>query len=201
MSQLGKMLFVLLMCLCFVFANGDCDCTKGFMDYELLKQKASQIPPPTNPVLPRLGNMDTEFVMPGLTFTCTGVITGFLLGVDIRIHGGRTMYPTIGFLTTSADNTSYSLVPGSERQIMLNADDFSTSGLYNYTLPVPLQFHDGQILGAHQFAAGDSRVRLYRHPFVGQSIYRVTVGDDNLYRRTDDGHYIDARILLHPLTG
>ncbi len=61
------MLFVLLICLGLVSVNGDC--TKGFMDYELLKQKASQIPDQEGSAgslaLARLGN-NREYVMPGL---------------------------------------------------------------------------------------------------------------------------------------
>ena len=194
------MLLVLLICLGLVYVNGDC--TDGFMDYELLKQKASQIPDQEgsagNLSLARLGN-NREYVMPSLKFTCSGVITGFLLGVDVRIHGDRTLYPKIRLLTVTG-SSSYSLVPGSERDIILNADDFSTSGLYNYTLPVPLEFNDGQILGAQQLVGRRSRVRLYRQPFDGQIIYRVNF-DNDVYQRENSGHFMDSRLLLHPITG
>ena len=191
------MLLVLLICL--VSVNGDC--TDGFMDYELLKQKASQIPNQggsPGSALSRLGN-NREYVMPSLNFTCSGVITGFLLGVDIRIDGNRAQFPKIRLLTVTGN--SYSLVPGSERDIKLNAEDFSTSGLYNYTLPVPLQFNNSQILGAQQLAGSVSRVRLYRQPFNGQNIYRVTMGNNNLYQTTNGGHFTNSRLLFHPITG
>ena len=194
------MLLVLLICLGLVSVNGDC--TDGLMDYELLKQKASQIPNQggsAGSALSRLTmNTDREYVMPSLKFTCSGVITGFLLGVDVRINGDRTLYPKIRLLTVTG--STYSLVSGSEREIILNADDFSTSGLYNYTLPVPIEFNDSQILGAQQFAGPKSRVRLYHQPFDGQIIYRVKFSN-NLYQRADSGHFTNSRLLLHPITG
>ncbi len=193
-------MFVLLICLGLVSVNGDC--TSGFMDYELLKQKASQIPDQEGSAgslaLARLRS-NREYVMPSLNFTCSGIITGFLLGVDIRIDGDKTLYPKIRLLTVTG--SSYSLVPGSEREIILNADDFSTSGLFNYTLSEPLQFSNGQILGAQQFAGAKSRVRLYRQPFDGQTIDRVTFGNNNLYQKAGGGHFTNSRLLLHPITG
>ena len=62
--------------------------------------------------------------MPDLKFTCSGVITGFLLGVDIRTDGNRTLYPRIQLFTTESNSNNYSLVVGSERDIELNAARF-----------------------------------------------------------------------------
>ena len=195
------MLLVLLICLGLVSVNGDC--IDGFMDYELLKQKASQIPDQEgsagNLSLARLGN-NREYVMPSLNFTCSGVITGFLLGVDIRIDRNRAQFPKIRLLTVTG-SSSYTLVSGSEREIILNADDFSTSGLYNYTLPVPLEFNGSQILGAQQLANSVSRVKIYYQSFE-QDLIRVDRSNDNSSQFSEASDSpIKARPLVLPLTG
>ncbi len=178
-----------LLVLLFVSVKGD-DCTKGFMDYELLKQKASQIPDSEGDAgsLSNTGLGSGYYAMPSLQFTCSGVITGFLLGADIRIDGNRAQYPTI-ILRTS----SYTLVSGSERVININADDFSTSGLYNYTLSVPLQFSNGQILGAYHPASTASRVTLYYQTLTGQNIFKYKWFQ--FYRVSNSG----SRLLVYPL--
>ena len=171
------------------------ECTKGFMDYELLKQKASQIPNFGGDAgsLSNKGLGDSvfssDYAMPNLQFTCSGVITGFLLGVDIRIHGPNALYPRIRLLS----GNSYSLV--SEREININAADFSTSGFYNYTLSETLQFSSGQILGAYHPASTASRVTLYYQTLTGQNIYRTGVHD------LEDGDILNSRLLVYPLTG
>ena len=175
------------------------ECTKGFMDYELLKQKASQIPDSGGDAGSLSNNglgdpvFSSDYAMPSLQFTCSGVITGFLLGVDIRIDGPNALYPRIRLLTVSGN--SYTLVSGSEREININADDFSTSGLYNYTLSVPLQFSSGQILGAYHPASTASRVTLYYQTLTGQNIYRTGVHD------LEGSDALDSRLLVYPLTG
>ena len=195
------MLFMLMICL---VVSVDGDCTDGFMDYELLKQKASQIPNQEgsagNLSLARLGN-NREYVMPSLNFTCSGVITGFLLGVDIRIDGNRAQFPIIRLLSTVTGSSSYTLVSGSEREIILNADNFSTSGLYNYTLPVPLQFNDGQILGAQQLANSVSRVKIYYHSFEQDLIWVDRSNDNSSQFSEASGPRINGRPLVLPLTG
>ena len=177
----------------FVSVKGD-DCTKGFMDYELLKQKASQISDSGGDAgsLSNRGLVtffSSDYTMPSLQFTCSGVITGFLLGVDIRIDGNRAQYPKIRLLTVTGN--SYTLVSGSEREININADDFSTSGLYNYTLSETLQFNENQILGANTPSFVNDRVRLYVQSYTGQKI------DSSIPFSDRD----NSRLLLYPLTG
>ncbi len=173
-----------------LFVSVKCDdCTKGFMDYELLKQKASQIPDSEGDAgsLSNTGlgfSQSRYYAMPSLRFTCSGVITGFLLGVDIRTDGNYAQYPTISLRTNP---WPYTIVPESERVININADDFSTSGLYNYTLSVPLQFNEGQILGAYHPA---STATLYYQTLTGQNIIY------NLFWTISN-----SRLLAYPLTG
>ena len=60
------------------------------MDYELLVKKSTQIGQNSDnhAHVQLLNNMSEVgyYIMPNLTFTCAGNITGFLLGVDVRMN-------------------------------------------------------------------------------------------------------------------
>ena len=171
------------------------------MDYSLLVQKASQIENFKGKGSlsdKRLGvsSYDRLYAMPNLTFVCSGNITGFLLGVNIRIDSGRDEHLRVGLLNISSSN-QYSEVDGSFRSITISADNFSTSGLIYYELSDPIKYNSNQILGVEQPATGESIVRLYYEDFHGQDIHRIRFSD---YRKSDWGSINNARVLLHPQT-
>ena len=69
-------------------------CSKGFMDYDLVVEKAEQIDGDDN--LHDQLEGGRNWIMPSLEFTCSGTITGFLLGVDVRTETNQSnKYPTI----------------------------------------------------------------------------------------------------------
>ena len=170
------------------------------MDYSLLAQKTSQIEDSKGE-----GNLsnnglgvsksDTLYAMPNLQFVCSGNITGFLLGADIRIDSGRDKYLRVGLLNVLKKGV-YSEVVGSFRSISLSADNFSTSGLIYYELSDPIKYESNQILGVEQTAIDESIVRLYYEKNNDQDIHRIGFSD---YKQRSGG--IDnARVLLHPRT-
>ena len=170
------------------------------MDYSLLVQKASQIEDSkgegslSNKGL-GVSRSDRLYAMPNLTFLCSGNITGFLLGVDIRIDSGRNKYLRVGLLNVLS-STQYSKVDGSFRNITLSADNFSTSGLIYYELSDPIKYDSNQILGVEQPATDESIVRLYYEDYNDQDIHRIRFSN---YRKRS-GSINNARVLLHPRT-
>ena len=117
------------------------------MDYDLLVQKAKQIGGDGRGDLD--GNRlrgDRHSIMPSLEFTCSGTITGFLLGVDVRTD--RDEYPTI-WLWNKTDETTYTRVDDSSVEIILGPSNFSTDGVYQFSLSTPLQFTANQVLGIY----------------------------------------------------
>ena len=189
------------MCVLFIqFALASEQCTQGFMDYSLLVQKASQIENSEGKGSlsdKRLGvsSFDTLYAMPNLRFMCSGNITGFLLGVDVRIDSGRNKYLRVGLLNVLSSNW-YSKVDGSFRNITLSADNFSTSGLIYYELSDPIKYDSNQILGVEQPDTRKSIVRLYYEDFQGQDIHGFIFGSYKTFVFT----MYNARILLHPRT-
>ena len=91
-------------------------------------------------------------------FNCSGTITRLLLGADIRTTG--SLYPEVqiwryGHLQTEALNKIASTI------IYLAAGDFSPDGILRYTLPTPLSFQSGDLLGIYQPPISSSVVRLF----------------------------------------
>ena len=173
-------------------------CTKGFMNYDLLVEKAEQIGQNMGK-----GNLDgnrlksnRHSIMPSLEFNCSGTITGFLLGVDVRTETGiRDEYPTI-WLWNKTDATTYTRVDDSSVEIILGPSNFSTDGVFQFSLSTPLQFTANQVLGIYQPKDGKSVVRFYYQDYTGQDIYETT-DDVNVYTLSDSPE-MNRRPLLLP---
>ena len=171
-------------------------CTKGFMDYDLLVQKAEQIGGNGKGDLDKKKLKDNKVsIMPSLEFNCSGTITGFLLGVYVRTEGGdRVEYPTI-WLWSKTGQTTYTRVADSSVKIILGPSNFSTDGVYQFSLSTPLQFTANQVLGIYQPKGGDSVVRFYYQDYNGQDIYETDEDD------VDNGDIKNnRRPLIHPET-
>ena len=166
------------------------------MDYDLLVRKAEQIGGDGRGNLDgnRLRN-DRHSIMPSLEFTCSGTITGFLLGVDVRTDGNE--YPTI-WLWNKTDETTYTRVDDSSVEIILGPSNFSTEGVYQFSLSTPLQFTANQMLGIYQPGGGSVAVRFYYQENNGQNIYEADV-EDEYTLRTEDIE-TNRRPLIYPET-
>ena len=174
------------------------------MDYDLLVQKANQIATEFLDFVGegdlsdnRLGS-DTDCIMPSLEFTCSGTITGFLLGVDVRTeNGNRVEYPTI-WLWNKINETTYTQVADSSVKIILGPSNFSTDGVYQFSLSTPLQFTANQVLGIYQPHEDDSVVRFYYQNYNGQDIYET--GEDDEYTLDNRNIQTDRRPIIYPET-
>ena len=177
------------------------------MDYNLLVQKASQIPVTGGEGSlsdKGLGSSDsgTMYAMPSLTFSCSGTITGFLLGADVRIDSQRDTYPSVCLLNmfTILGQTRYSIVADSFRSINVSPEDFSTVGVFQYQLSSPIDYTDNQILGIYQPDIGSSKVRLYYEDCAGQDILIIEPAlIPGIYLEVNQE--ANARLLLHPVIG
>ena len=175
-------------------------CTKGFMDYDLLVEKAKQIGGDGKGDLDKKKLKDNKVsIMPSLEFNCSGTITGFLLGVDVRTD--RDEYPTI-WLWNKTNETTYTRVDDSSVEIILGPSNFSTDGVYQFSLSTPLQFTANQVLGIYQPRDGDSIVRFYYQDYDGQDIYEINaeVKEFTLASLGSGDIEINRRPLIYPET-
>ena len=167
------------------------------MDYDLLVQKAEQIHKKGYGALSGNQLRDDDWIMPSLGFNCTGTITGFLLGVDVySVSKHRDEYPTI-WLWNKTDETTYTRVVNSSVEIILGPSNFSTNGVYQFSLSTPLQFTTNEVLGIYQPDDDDSGVGFYYQDHNGQDIYETYKND---YEYTLDDPDSDVRPLIYPQT-
>ena len=152
--------------MCVLGISGAADkCVNGFPDLDLIITKASQ-------------NTDGARLMEGVlllnAFTCSGTLTGLVLGVDVRTArrtetatrtAPRNQYPEIALWRPVDPETlegEYNVVTGSKRIVFITPDNFSTSGVFEYALDVSLDFQANDILGWTQPENHRSVVRMYK---------------------------------------
>ena len=180
-------------------AAGD-QCVNGFPDMNLITALASQ---PTGA---------GEKLKNGLSllnaFTCSGTLTGLVLGVDVRTEtDNRDEYPEISLWRPEdplSQNTAYSVVTGSERQVMLTPDNFNTSGVFEYALDdAPLNFQANDILGWTQPDDPKSVVRMYQVSGEASMITRpVPKGKvSTTFTLKPPKDFEDNVLLLYPIVG
>ena len=140
-------------------------------------------------IITRYSKTTTGVLINGLSlvnaFTCSGTLTGVVLGVDVRTENDtHNLYPQISLQRpTDSDepgNINYEIVSGSERTVRLTPANFSTNGVFDYPLDPPLEFQAGNVLAWNQPEPGKSVVRMYAIDETGQTgrrsllIYPVT---------------------------
>ena len=127
------------------------------MNLDLLRRRAMKIPEGRRSNT----NLDDEFrLIPDVSFTCSGTITGLLIGATYRIGGGRDEYPEIQVWSSNPDGTQFTR-RGSPQTIKLNQGDFSPDGVYQYNLTTLMSFQSGDVLGVYQPEESDSAVTLF----------------------------------------
>ena len=113
----------------------------------------------------------------------------FFLGVDVRTETNhRNEYPTIWLWNKTNKTDTY--IPDKSVQVLLGPSNFSTEGVFQFSLSTPLQFTGNQVLGIYQPDDDDSVVRFYNQEYNGQDIYET---DSNSY-----GYYQLIINCLHP---
>ena len=175
-------------------------CVNGFPDMNLITTTASQ---PTG---------GGKKLMDGFSllnaFTCSGTLTGLVLGVDVRTETGkRDEYPEISLWRPEdpqSQNTEYNVVTGSKRKVILTPDNFSTSGVFEYALDdAPLDFQAYDILGWTQPDDPKSVVRMYQFSGEAFTITRpVPMGKvSTSFTLKPPKDFEDDVLLLYPIVG
>ena len=129
------------------------NCANGFLDMDLLTNRATQDRGNGGQVGVRTGT-DTLYILVTMAFTCDGTIMSLILRPETRTVTGSLQrtgnsYPTISLWNTGLNDQNqlaYIKVDGSERNIVLDPSNFSTSGVIEYPLDPPIQFEIGNRL-------------------------------------------------------
>ena len=142
---------------------GDPPCSEGFMDYSVLKFKAGHIGITHSiPGGIAKGNASKWIIQDDSNkFDCSNTMTlkEVFIGVDIRTETStRNKYPSIEIW--SKKGKSYEETDKSFT-IKLSPDNFTTNGLYRYTLSPALSMNRNDRLVLYQPPNADSVVRFY----------------------------------------
>ena len=102
-------------------------------------------------------------LIPDWNFTCSGTITSFLLGADIRtVTTARTLYPEVQiWRRTNSSSTIREYTKVWSEEIKLDPGYFSPSGVLEYRLNNSFEFQAGDIFGVYQPSQSSSVVRIY----------------------------------------
>ena len=130
-------------------------CASGFMELEVLRKRAEKISNGN----PSSNVLDDEFrLIPDWNFTCDGIITSLLLGVDIQV--GESDYPQVQIWRRNG-SVSDEFNKIDSREIALVVGNFTPSVVFQCRLTSPMHFQSGDVLGIFQPPQEDSSVRLY----------------------------------------
>ena len=101
-------------------------------------------------------------LMPDWSFSCSGTITSFLLGVDVRtIKNNRNEYPVIQ-LWRRTNSIAREYTKMNCEEIRLYAGNYTASGLMQYQLSNSgWQYQSGDILGIYQPTHAHCVVRIF----------------------------------------
>ena len=112
-----------------------------------------------------LNNLDAQLcVVPDVSFSCSGKITGLLLGATRRAimdNGTRALYPEIQIWRQNSAILNFTRLASQE--IKLTEGDFSPDGVLQYNLTTPISFQSGDVLGVYQPKESYSVVTVYYH--------------------------------------
>lgn len=170
--------------LCFTHTTGAEECANGFPDISMIAAKR-----PSTTIGSKLANG----LLLSHSFSCSGTLTGVVLGVDVRTETpSRNLYPEIALWRRPSDEDDggaiYEQVHRSERIVKLTPANFSTSGAIDYPIDPPLDFHYADVLGWKQPEIVNSVVRMY--------------AIDKSFDSDDGGTILPTEdLLLYPVTG
>ena len=174
-------------------------CTEGFIDIDLLRAKAEQIPNTQGMYSNNILDSNSRWFFPSLRFTCSTTIPGIIIGVDVRtITETRNCYPQLEIWSQQSTNmydrtdTSIQLEP--------DVDIFNTSGMYTYQFSQPLSVQMNDILGIYQPPHNESVVRVH-YESSSNIAYKpdsLTATSVNVNSKADPQN---LDLIIYPLTG
>ena len=104
-----------------------------------------------------------QYLFPGITFTCNGFITKWIVGGTT--DNAESLQPELQIWRnsggTSYTKTNFSVIPFST----------STVNIVEYTPDHPLEFQEGDILGVYQPQHSDSALVVYSQDRDGPANY------------------------------
>ena len=177
----------------------------------MLERKATKIDSHASGVSSTFLSPGQFLAMPGWSFSCSGTITSFLVGVEVRdllgspavIDLWRPWYYDKK-LTVLA---GYWHVPNAQTYLNFRYGDFTPDGVYQYHIPGSgIQYQSRDLLSVYQSNNPDSPVRIF---YTNQLAAPRTIEVDTSYAETikykiqPSGYdlFTAGTVLVHPISG
>ena len=182
-------------------------CNSGFINRDVLERRATKIDSYASGVSSTFLSPDQFLVMPGWNFSCSGNITSFLVGVELRdllsnpavIDLWRPTYDTCGILD------GYRRVPGAQTYLNFRHGNFTPDGVYQYhILGSGIQYQSGDIFGVYQSSNPDSPVRIfYTNQLAAPRTFDVNTSYAETYKIQPSGYdlFTNGTVLVRPISG
>ena len=182
-------------------------CTSGFIDRDVLERRASKIDSDATGVSSTFLSPGQFLAMPGWNFSCNGIITSFLLGVEVRDFHGKVpridlWRPRYG---SSRVITGYDWVPDAQTYLHFHPGDFTPDGVYEYHIPGSgIHYQSGDIFSMYQSSNPDSPVRIfYTNQLTAPQTFEVDTSYDSTYTIQPSGYdlFTAGTVLVRPISG
>ncbi len=110
-----------------------------------------------------------QWLFPGMTFSCEGAISKWIIGAEWV--GGGTRYPEMQIWRLIdppiGSEDTYEVI----ERVELRITEVSPNGMYEYTVDPPMPFRAGDVVGVFEPSSGESRIQLYFKEGQGSTIY------------------------------
>ena len=181
---------------------GALSCTEGFIDRDLLERRAEKIGSGLEGMSGKQLRGEQFLVIPGMNFSCSGIITSLLLGVDVRNLTEPLVFELWRPEVVADTVMGYSNVLFTYEEINIDPGEFSTDGVRRYPIEPPIRFQEGDVITIFQPDGG--RALLFYTGLAGHASPLAL--DVNLpfyvtmFVNASGHQTFDGTLLLRPVT-
>ena len=144
-------------------------------------------------------------MIPELNFTCSGTITGLLLGVDVKAIDDNDIdeyqYPELQIWREYQGLSYYDYYRKTRTTIAPKGGDFSPDGVLQHNLTAPIQFQSGDVLGVYQPREFNSVARLFYAYDTNAPVSIVKYNNYNSVHYSSGSTRSNQYVLIFPIIG
>ena len=173
------------------------------MGRELLTRRASKINSPTARISPNVLAPATFLIMPGMNFSCTGRISGFYVGVELRDMNGNEARMNLWRPRQNAPGV-YDWIKDGDKNLELEPGEFTPDGLFLHYYVESFEVFPGDVLGVYQSSTSNSPVRLFYTNLLSRPPQTLTIDTpyiDTFHVNPSGLKDFNGTILVRPVSG
>ena len=179
-------------------------CNEGFMNEDLIRKKAAQIPLEGSLSNQKLSqDDDSTWLFPQLEFSCQNAkIVEATVGIDIR--GFDRKYPRLELWEKSDNDPNRFIKVACGYTVHLTSSNSTNNSVFTIKFPNPLLVKSTYILGLYQPPDVDSTVRFFYENDTASTAYQLVNFYDEDIHLNDNSSVVlvpQVHLLIHLKTG